>query len=154
MRVGDEEREQVVAALRKQFAEGKLSLDDFGDRVEAAYAAVTSDDLYHSVRDLGVPTTSAAPAVFAPPERPEPPEHPERVARPTPPAVGGDRGPVARRAFYAHLGPYVVVNVFLVMIYILTDLGGYFWPIWPMMGWGVALGIHAWAAFVLAHDRT
>jgi hypothetical protein len=59
---------------------------------------------------------------------------------------------MARRSFYAHLGPYVVVNLFLVMLYLLTSPGGYFWPIWPMMGWGVGLGIHAWAAFVVARD--
>jgi hypothetical protein len=27
----------------------------------------------------------------------------------------------------------------LVLIWAVTSPGGYFWPIWPMMGWGVAL---------------
>ncbi len=152
MRVGHEEREQVVAALRRQFADGNLSLEDFGDRVEAAYAAVTSDDLYHSVRDLDLATGFGSPTL-APAASP-PPAGPDRVARPTRPAVPHDRRGVARKSFYAHLGPYVVINAFLVMIYIMTSFGEYFWPIWPMMGWGVGLGIHAWVAFVVAKHET
>jgi TM2 domain-containing membrane protein YozV len=64
MRVADDEREQVVAALRKQFAEGGLSLEEFGDRVEAAYAAVTADEL---------PTTTARPEAVAMPVAVAPP---------------------------------------------------------------------------------
>ena len=150
MRVGDDERERVVAALRKQFAEGKLSLDEFGDRVEAAYAAATTDDLYQSVGGLEVAPT---PVGLAPQDAPTPPPAPPRPA--SAPAVRSqrDRAGVARKSFYAHLGPYVVVNAFLVMIWVITSFGGYFWPIWPMMGWGVGLGIHAWGAFVIA-DRS
>jgi hypothetical protein len=148
MRVGNEERERVVAALRKQFADGKLSLDDFGDRVEAAYAAVTADDLYLTVGGLDVATSPASvvPHAAGAPAPPAPPAVPAR------PPARRDKAAIARKSFYGHLGPYVVVNAFLVMIYVITSFGGYFWPIWPMMGWGVGLGIHAWAAFVVARD--
>lgn len=47
-----------------------------------------------------------------------------------------------RRAFQWHLASYVVVNAALVLIWLLTG-GDYFWPIWPMLGWGVGLAFHA-----------
>jgi len=52
-------------------------------------------------------------------------------------------------AFRGHLMAYVVVNASLVAIYLLTsDFGEYFWPIWPMMGWGVGLGAHAASVYM------
>lgn len=36
------------------------------------------------------------------------------------------------------LRAYIVVMALLVAIWIVTGLG-YFWPIWPMLGWGFAL---------------
>jgi uncharacterized membrane protein len=52
----------------------------------------------------------------------------------------------AKRGFYSHLGVYVAVNLLLVGIWATTG-AGYFWPIWPMLGWGVAIVIQAWATF-------
>ncbi len=46
-------------------------------------------------------------------------------------------------AFRSHLMAYVVVNAGLVAIYLMTSFGSYFWPIWPMLGWGIGLGTHA-----------
>jgi uncharacterized membrane protein len=52
----------------------------------------------------------------------------------------------AKRGFYSHLGAYVGVNLMLVGIWATTG-AGYFWPIWPMLGWGVAIVIQAWGTF-------
>jgi class 3 adenylate cyclase len=41
-----------------------------------------------------------------------------------------------------HATIYVVVNVMLIAIWAASG-GGYFWPIWPMLGWGIGLGGHA-----------
>jgi hypothetical protein len=49
-----------------------------------------------------------------------------------------------KRGFYSHLGVYVGVNLMLVGIWATTG-AGYFWPIWPMLGWGVAIVIQGWA---------
>ena len=46
-------------------------------------------------------------------------------------------------AFRSHMMAYVVVNAGLVAIYVMTSFGDYFWPIWPMLGWGIGLGTHA-----------
>ena len=45
-------------------------------------------------------------------------------------------------AFKLHLSLAIIINVFLIMVYMLTDRGGYFWPIWPMLGMGVGAVIH------------
>ena len=51
-----------------------------------------------------------------------------------------------RRAFTTHLVTYVVINTLLVVIWAVNG-GGYFWPIWPMGGWGIGLALHAWTVF-------
>jgi hypothetical protein len=53
-----------------------------------------------------------------------------------------------RIAFRSHLMSYVIVNAGLVGIYVATNFGGYFWPIWPMLGWGIGVGVHATAVYM------
>ena len=48
----------------------------------------------------------------------------------------------AKREFRTHLTAYVAVNALLVLIWFATG-AGYFWPMWPMLGWGIAVAIHA-----------
>lgn len=51
-------------------------------------------------------------------------------------------------AFRSHLMAYAIVNGGLVAIYIMTSFGDYFWPIWPMIGWGIGLAAHAMTVFM------
>lgn len=51
-----------------------------------------------------------------------------------------------RREFSAHLVAYVVVNAFLVLVWALTG-ADYFWPVWAIGGWGIALALHAWSVY-------
>jgi hypothetical protein len=50
-------------------------------------------------------------------------------------------------AFRSHLMAYVLVNAGLVAINLLTS-PGYFWAIWPMLGWGIGLGAHAASVYM------
>lgn len=52
------------------------------------------------------------------------------------------------QGFYAHVAAYVGVNALLVVINLLTS-PGVFWAVWPILGWGVKLGVHAVAVFGL-----
>ena len=52
-----------------------------------------------------------------------------------------------RRDFWTHLVTYIVVNAFLVVVWFVTNDGGYFWPVWPIAGWGIGLLIHAFETF-------
>jgi class 3 adenylate cyclase len=52
----------------------------------------------------------------------------------------------AKRAFEHHATVYVAVNLFLIAVWTLTGRGD-FWPIWPVLGWGLGLGLHYWTVF-------
>ena len=43
--------------------------------------------------------------------------------------------------FGEHLRVYLAVNALLVAIWAVTG-AGYFWPVWPLMGWGLAVVLH------------
>jgi Domain of unknown function (DUF1707) len=59
MRVSDAERERVVDALQRHTSEGRLTLDEFSSRVEAAQRAVTQADLADLTADLPQPPAPA-----------------------------------------------------------------------------------------------
>lgn len=46
-----------------------------------------------------------------------------------------------RKNFQQHLAVYLAVNFMLVVIWAVTG-AGYFWPIFPMLGWGVGIVAH------------
>lgn len=52
------------------------------------------------------------------------------------------------KKFYLHLIQYVVVLCVLTIVNVLTN-PGYFWVIWPALGWGIALVSHALKTFEL-----
>ena len=52
-----------------------------------------------------------------------------------------------RRDFYGHLLLYTLVNAFLVVIWAITDLHGFFWPVFFIGGWGIGLVMNAWDVY-------
>jgi hypothetical protein len=46
-----------------------------------------------------------------------------------------------KRDFAAHLLAYVLVNAFLVVLWFATG-HGFFWPVFPLLGWGIGLVFH------------
>lgn len=115
LRVSDREREQVADLLSAHAAEGRLTLEELDARVDGAYAARTRAELAALTRDL--PAAAGG-------ERPD--ARASRVGRRSMPALSG---PVA---------VFVAVNLVLVAVWALSG-AGYFWPIWSILGWGVAL---------------
>jgi hypothetical protein len=152
----DADRERVIAILREQAGEGRLDLDEFGQRLDEAYQADSLEQLQHALRELPVPPLAAPPRPSAAPA-PVPPRGPDAIRpRPGAPRPVPHRGHVhplppekaaamARAAWGAHLGAYLSVNAMLIVIWLLTSPGGYFWPMWPMMGWGIGLASHGMA---------
>ena len=52
----------------------------------------------------------------------------------------------ALRGFYVHLGVYVLVNLFLFLLNIITSPAS-LWFYWPLLGWGIAIVVHAFSVF-------
>jgi 2TM domain-containing protein len=52
----------------------------------------------------------------------------------------------AKRAFRFHAALYAAVNLLLIVVWALTG-ARYFWPIWPILGWGIGVAFHYWAVF-------
>ena len=51
-----------------------------------------------------------------------------------------------RRGLMAHGLAYLMVNALLVAIWMATSRG-FFWPLFPIFGWGIGLAFHAWGVF-------
>jgi len=51
-----------------------------------------------------------------------------------------------KRDFKTHVLMYVTVNVFLVVIWAVSD-SVFFWPIFPILGWGVGVIANAWDVY-------
>ncbi len=59
-----------------------------------------------------------------------------------------------RRDFRVHLLMYLMVNAFLVVIWWATiGWGGFFWPAFPLVGWGIGLVAH-WYDVYYGEDFT
>jgi uncharacterized membrane protein len=48
--------------------------------------------------------------------------------------------------FQTHLLAYAVVNILLIIIWAATG-ADFFWPIFPIAGWGIGIVFHAWDAY-------
>jgi signal transduction histidine kinase len=70
-------------------------------------------------------------------------DQPEPGPLPAPPPV--DRAARRRRWLQSHAVVYALVMALLVFIWLTTG-AGYFWPQWPIAGWGLLLALHAWFA--------
>ena len=54
----------------------------------------------------------------------------------------------AKKDFYGHFGAWAVVNIILIIIWALTDLGGHPWFLWPLGIWGVFVLLHFLRVFI------
>ena len=52
-----------------------------------------------------------------------------------------------QRDFRTHLFVYLLVNGFVVLIWAMTDSGGFFWPAFPIGFWGIGLLLNGWDAY-------
>jgi len=52
-----------------------------------------------------------------------------------------------KRDLQAHVLAFVLVNLFLNAIWLLTMPGGFYWPMFPLLGWGIGLAFHVWDVY-------
>jgi hypothetical protein len=106
IRASDEEREKAIDKLRSHAAAGRLEVEELEERIDAAFAARTREDLTALFTDL--------------------------------PRVRPSQGVTTHRRFGPEWYPYFAVNLMLVVIWATTGMG-YFWPMWPILGWGLPM---------------
>ena len=131
MRASDRDRQQVVDRLRSALEDGRLTMDEYVDRMEAAYKAATYGDLAPLCADL-----PASNSVIAGPQT----------------AAGAAAPPVVSRAGYLAGLPTVLkivwtiwltaVSVNVVVWALVSGTGGhlaYPWPVWVAGPYGAVL---------------
>jgi uncharacterized membrane protein len=52
----------------------------------------------------------------------------------------------AKGEFKVHLLAYILVNAFFVAIWAVAG-AGFFWPVFPLLGWGIGIVFHAWDVY-------
>src|SRR3954454_1154216 len=128
LRVGDDERERTVATLHRHAERGRLEPEELDQRVSAALSARTAGELAVLTRDL-------------PDETPEEPAPARRLP-------GARR--IAVQRWRRHAAVWFVMSLFFIAIWAATG-GEEFWPIWPILGWGLAVALQG-AKLLTPHD--
>jgi hypothetical protein len=128
LRASDADREQFVEALRRHHAEGRLTTEELTERTERAYAARTFGDLDALATDLP-PLWPPAPPPGQPPSA--------DLARGLQPA--GPRRAEAKVNLIRTVLWFGLLSVVLTVIWAMTNFGGYFWPVWPILGFLLAI---------------
>ncbi|MEU4542451.1 DUF1707 SHOCT-like domain-containing protein [Nonomuraea dietziae] len=118
MRASDVDRDRVAAILREHTAQGRITVDEFNERLEQVYASKTYGELARVTADLPEVDLRAQPA---------------RMPAPSPAPTGLHPG--MKGAWAAWASAVAVTSV----IWLLTDFGGYFWPMWVAGPWGALL---------------
>jgi hypothetical protein len=150
LRIGDAERDEVMAALREHFARGRLTYEELDERLDTALAARTESDLRRLTADLPEPSS------------PRPVAYDDRRAhgwRPPPRAELGLWGsPMAdvrherfRRHHRHHGGPPVFLYIFGIIL-LVSVVAGSLGPLFAVLK-GVLLVWLVLSVVRLAHHR-
>jgi hypothetical protein len=144
MRASDDDRRRVTDLLEAHYVAGRLNSGELEERIERALRARTLADLDALLADLPSLEAAAHGPTFAGVPDAGPFEWPRRRGH------RGHRHRRRERSFRAHVTSYLLVMALLMAIWLLTTPGGYFWPIWPLLGWGIGVASHGLAGWRLA----
>jgi hypothetical protein len=134
LRASDADREQFVEALRQHHVEGRLTAEELAERTGRASAARTFGDLDALAADL--------PPIRHPGGPPAGWDRSADLPRRMRPA--GPRRTAAKANLVRSVLWFAMVSVVLIVVWALTNFGGYFWPVWPILGFMLAI---AWQVF-------
>ncbi|MEV7803711.1 DUF1707 domain-containing protein [Microbispora sp. NPDC088329] len=126
MRASDGDRDRVAAALREHVAEGRLTIDEFNERLERVYQSRTYGELATLTSDLPEIDLHRLPAATAP-------------AQGAHPALPGDKARSLKGAWAAWAGVSAISWLFWLLAFVAS---GHFvppWPLWVMGPWGIIL---------------
>jgi len=130
LRAADADRTAVAEILGRHMSAGRLTMDEYDERLARAYTAKTYGELDQITADL--PSTDVAPRPAAAPAAP---------AAPAARAPGGwDADPHSWRS-------WLTTSLIVLVIWAATSLATweflYFWPVWVIGPWGAVLLAHA-----------
>ena len=123
-RASDEERQLVIERLREETTAGRLTLDEFDERVGEVWTAKTRGELQHALRELPDPVPPAADEPASPDE---PPGFEQKVRRRYRGAVRND------------VAGFVSANAIFGTIWWVNGADGRFWPMWVLLPTTVGL---------------
>ena len=52
-----------------------------------------------------------------------------------------------RSDFWMHFAGWAFVNVSLIIVWLMFTPDAFFWPVFPLVGWGVGVFFHGWDTF-------
>jgi Domain of unknown function (DUF1707) len=125
IRASDADRDRAAALLREHHAAGRLTPEEFSERLDRAFSARTVGEIDGLLKDLpGIDLYRLPDAVLT------------RQPRQNQPRRGGRRGSGAWRAAW---GVWFTVSLVCFVIWGLTTAPGYVWPIWVAGPWGAVM---------------
>jgi hypothetical protein len=140
LRAADTDREAVAAVLGRALSDGRLTVDEYEERLAKAYTARTYGDLDPLTSDLPRQASPSRPA----PElvRGSLGPRPGPAARPHSAGMCGS-GQLGRGPMRTMWAPWIMTALIVTAIWLATSLASgqlsYFWPIWVIVPWGAVL---------------
>jgi hypothetical protein len=131
IRASDADRDRTVSLLREHHAAGRLTTEEFGERLDRAFTAKTVGDIDALLKDLpGIDFYRLPDAALT------------RYPRRRPPAVprSGRSAP-----WLAAWSVWLSVSAVCFVVWGLTSAPGYIWPLWVAGPWGAILAC-TWVA--------
>ncbi|WP_336212900.1 DUF1707 SHOCT-like domain-containing protein [Nonomuraea sp. LPB2021202275-12-8] len=123
MRASDVDRDKVAAVLREHTAEGRITMDEFNERLEQLYKSKTYGELARLTADLPDVDLRNRPAKVAP----------LPLARPS------GMHPGMKAAWSAWAAASAINWVIWLIVSLTTGDFVYPWPLWVMGPWGAIL---------------
>jgi hypothetical protein len=125
IRASDADRDRAAALLREHHAAGRLTPEEFSERLDRAFSARTVGEIDGLLKDLpGIDLYRLPDAVLT------------RQPRRNQPRRGGRRGSGAWRAAWS---VWFTVSLVCFVIWGLTSAPGYVWPLWVAGPWGAVM---------------
>jgi Domain of unknown function (DUF1707) len=133
-RASDADRDRAASALREHLAAGRLTIEEFDERLDRAFAAKTLRDLEQVMADLPASDLGQLPGVSL-----------DRSAS-GPPLAGRRRGGSIQAgpsrfspAWRAAWGSWLAISLFLIVIWLASGASGGPWFLWVVLPLGVLL---------------
>ena len=138
IRASDDDRERAVTLLREHHAAGRLTVEEFNERMDKAYAAKTLGELDELMADLPAIDLYRLPDASLPPHyRRQIPGHGSLQAATGAGGVVSGHGRFSP-AWAAAWGSWFSVTLVCFVIWALSG-AGYLWPLWIVGPWGAVM---------------